>query len=328
MKNLVKQNKVMFIGDIHLMDKQPKNRLDDYSLAIRTKLIECLTIAEERQLDAVVLLGDLFEVYEVGPLLRNQTLDIFKGVPNGNIPWSFPIYVCVGNHDLDSSSNLEKTALGTLISAGYLIKTDYEPSLGISFAHYHPSLDRDIKSGFLTTSSAIIWVCHASISNKLDRFGEYTFLFEDTPLHPNTSLVISGHIHHEMKQTRSDGKRFINPGAISRYSASRDNLEKDIEILILDYTLDGKILNEEYLKLKSARPASEVFKLDEIKAAKDLKKDTLEFKIKVAQMRTHTWQFTSLDDKLAALKVMAEQSEIGEEITNIVVDAVRKVNEK
>jgi exonuclease SbcD len=328
MNNLIKQNKVMFVGDIHLMDKQPKNRLDDYSLAIRTKLIECFTVAEEMKVDAVVLLGDLFEVYEVGPLLRNQTLDILKGVPNGNKPWSFPIYVCVGNHDLDSSSNLEKTALGTLISAGYLIKTDYEPSLGISFAHYHPSLDRDIKAGHLTTSSAIIWVCHASISNKLDRFGEYTFLFEDTPLHPNTSLVISGHIHHEMKQTRSDGKRFINPGAISRYSASRDNLEKDIEILILDYTLDGEILNEEYLKLKSAKPASEVFKLDEIKAAKDLKKDTLEFKIKVAQMRTHSWQFTSLDDKLAALKVMAEQSEIGEEITNIVIDAVRKVNEK
>ena len=328
MNNLIKQNKVMFVGDIHLMDKQPKNRLDDYSLAIRTKLIECFTVAEEKKVDAVVLLGDLFEVYEVGPLLRNQTLDILKGVPNGNKPWSFPIYICVGNHDLDSSSNLEKTALGTLISAGYLIKTDYEPSLGISFAHYHPSLDKDIKSGFLTTSSAIIWVCHASISNKLDRFGEYTFLFEDTPLHPNTSLVISGHIHHEMKQTRSDGKHFINPGAISRYSASRDNLEKDIEILILDYTLDGEILNEEYLKLKSARPASEVFKLDEIKAAKDLKKDTLEFKIKVAQMRTHSWQFTSLDDKLAALKVMAEQSDIGEDITNIVLDAVRKVNEK
>ena len=328
MKNMIVKNRVMFVGDIHLMDKQPKNRLDDYSLAIRTKLIECLEIAEERKLDAVVLLGDLFEVYEVGPLLRNQTLDILKGVPNGNKPWSFPIYVCVGNHDLDSSSNLEKTALGTLIAAGYLIKQDYSPSLGISFAHYTPSLDRDIKQGYLTTSSAIIWVCHASISTKLDRFGEYAYLFEDVPLHPNTNLVISGHIHHEMKQTRTDGKRFINPGAISRYSASRDNLEKDIEILILDYTLDGEILGEEYLKLKSARPASEVFKLEEIKAAKDLKKNTLEFKIKVANMRTHSWQFTTLDDKLDALKVMAQQSEIGEEITNIVVDAVRKVNEK
>ena len=56
MKNLINRNKVMFVGDIHLMDKQPKNRLDDYSLAIRTKLIECFEIAEEKKLDAVVLL--------------------------------------------------------------------------------------------------------------------------------------------------------------------------------------------------------------------------------------------------------------------------------
>ena len=328
MKNIVKQNKVMFVGDIHLMDKQPKNRLDNYSLAIRTKLIECLEVAEERKLDAVILLGDLFEVYEVGPLLRNQTLEILKGVPNCNKPWSFPIYICVGNHDLDSSSNLEKTALGTLISAGYLIKTDYEPSLGISFAHFTPSLDRDIKQGFLTSSSAIIWVCHASISTKLDRFGEYAYLFEDTPLHPNTNLVISGHIHHEMKQTRSDGKRFINPGAISRYSASRDNLEKDIEILILDYTLDGEIQIEEYLKLKSAKPSSVVFKIEVIQAAKDLKQDTLEFKLKVANMRTSSWQFTNLDDKIAALKVKAEKVNINSEITDLAIEAIKTVNTK
>lgn len=328
MKNLIKQNKVMFVGDIHLMDRQPKNRLDDYSLAIRTKLTECLQVAEERKLDAVVLLGDLFEVYEVGPLLRNQTLEILKGVPNGNKPWSFPIYICVGNHDLDSSSNLEKTALGTLISAGYLIKTDYEPSLGISFAHYTPSLDREIKDGFLTTSSAIIWVCHASISTKLDRFAEYAYLFEDIPLHPNTNLVISGHIHHEMTQTRSDGKRFINPGSISRYSASRDNLEKDIKILILDYTLDGEIQNEEYLKLKSAKPANEVFKIEEIQAAKELKRDTHDFKLKVANMRTTSWQFTNLDDKLAALRAKAESADISNEIIDLAINAVKAVNTK
>jgi DNA repair exonuclease SbcCD nuclease subunit len=140
MNNLVKLKKVMFVGDIHLSDKQPKNRLDNYCEAIKEKLTECLIVAEERNVDAVVLLGDLFETFEVGPLLRNQTLDILKGVPNGNKPWSFPIYVCVGNHDLDSSSNLEKTTLGTLINAGYLIKTDYEPALGISFAHYLPTL--------------------------------------------------------------------------------------------------------------------------------------------------------------------------------------------
>jgi hypothetical protein len=42
--------------------------------------------------------------------------------------------------------------------------------------------------------------------------------------------------------------------------------------------LDGEILGEEYLKLKSAKPSSEVFKIEEINAAKDLKQNTLEFK--------------------------------------------------
>jgi len=59
MNNLVKLKKVMFVGDIHLSDKQPKNRLDNYCEAIKEKLTECLTLAEERQVDAVVLLGDL-----------------------------------------------------------------------------------------------------------------------------------------------------------------------------------------------------------------------------------------------------------------------------
>jgi DNA repair exonuclease SbcCD nuclease subunit len=326
MNNLVKLKKVMFVGDIHLSDKQPKNRLDNYCEAIKEKLTECLTVAEERNVDAVVLLGDLFETFEVGPLLRNQTLDILKGVPNGNKSWSFPIYVCVGNHDLDSSSNLEKTTLGTLINAGYLIKTDYEPALGISFAHYLPTLDNDIKAGKLTSSPAIIWVCHASISTELDRFQEYTFLFENTPLHPNTSLVISGHIHHAMEQVRSDGKRFINPGAISRYSASKDNLKKDINILILEYTLDGEIKSEELYKLKCAKPYDQVFKMEEIQLAKDQKNDTKDFKLKVANMRTNAWHFTTLDDKLVALKEMAKEAEISEEITNIVIEAVRKVN--
>ena len=129
-----------------------------------------------------------------------------------------------------------------------------------------------------------------------------------------------------MDQVRSDGKRFINPGAISRYSASKDNLKKDIKILILEYTLDGEILSEEFYKLKSAKPYDQVFKLEEIQIAKEQKSDTQEFKLKVASMRTHSWQFTSLDDKLVALKDMAKQAEVSDEIANIAVEAVRKVN--
>ena len=92
--------------------------------------------------------------------------------------------------------------------------------------------------------------------------------------------------------------------------------------------MDGEILGEEYLKLKSAKPSSEVFKIEEINAAKDLKQNTLEFKLKVANMRTDTWHFTSLDDKLAALKAKAEEANINSEIANIAIEAIRKVNQQ
>jgi hypothetical protein len=92
--------------------------------------------------------------------------------------------------------------------------------------------------------------------------------------------------------------------------------------------LDGEILGEEYLKIISEKPSSEVFKIDEINAAKDLKQNTLEFKLKVANMRTDTWHFTTLDDKLAAVKAKAEDANISDEIANIAMAAIRKVNQE
>ena len=63
MKREIKLKRVMFVGDVHLSDRQPKNRLDNYCEAIKAKLTECLVLAEERELDAVGLLGDLFETF-------------------------------------------------------------------------------------------------------------------------------------------------------------------------------------------------------------------------------------------------------------------------
>jgi hypothetical protein len=90
--------------------------------------------------------------------------------------------------------------------------------------------------------------------------------------------------------------------------------------------LDGDIISEEYYKLKSALPYDQVFKLEEIQIAKEQKSDTQEFKFKVASMRTHSWQFTSLDDKLVALKDMAKKADVSDDIAEIAVEAVRKVN--
>ena len=45
-------------------------------------------------------------------------------------------------------------------------------------------------------------------------------------------------------------------------------------------------------------------------------------------MRTDTWHFTTLDDKLAAIKTKAEDANISSEIANIAMEAIRKVNQQ
>lgn len=313
--------KVLFIGDQHIWHITPPNRLDVYSEAIIAKMRECLfDIAPSKNVDAIVLLGDLFEKPEPNAIVRNQVLRMFKEC-------TIPIYALEGNHDKDSADDLNKTALGTLFDAGILIRSDYEPSLGIQFWHYTKSLDSEIQSGCMTSSSAIIQCAHASISTELDRFGEYLFLFEKTPLHPNTSLVISGHIHHAMEQVREDNKKFVNPGAISRYASSKDNLEKQIQVYYLEYSLDGTIIDEEYIPLKSARPASEVFRLDEIELNKAHKLETKKLIEKMATITTNNWSHTNIDDKIAFITLEAREAQMNNKSIEIIVDALKYAQE-
>ena len=313
--------KVIFVGDNHICDKTPINRTDNYMQSTLNKLSDCIELGRTHKVDAIVLLGDLFEHREEGAEAVSGTVKILAEKRN------FPVYITVGNHDILNSYPLEQSSLGIIIESGLLIKEDYVPELGIAFAHFRPTLDDEIKNGFLTTNSAVIWSCHASISDKPSQFEEFTFLFDNTPLHPNTKLVVSGHIHHPMRQERSDGKLFINPGAIGRRSANKDNLERDLSILLLEYDLEGNIYNEEYLSLPSARPAHEVFKISEIQAQKTDKTNVKEFTQQIVQIRNNNWAFTNIDDKLSALKSIAQKENIEDSVIEYAIKAVKFVND-
>lgn len=71
-----KKLKVLFVGDNHISAKQPVNRKDNYLEATLAKLKDCMQIGLQRKVNAIVLLGDLFDVREEGPLARNGALNI------------------------------------------------------------------------------------------------------------------------------------------------------------------------------------------------------------------------------------------------------------
>lgn len=313
--------KVLFVGDNHICSKTPANRTDNYCEATLNKLNDCIEIGKQKKVDAIVLLGDLFERREEGSEAITGTVKILAQKRD------FPVYIIVGNHDIASSFPLEKSSLGIIVEAGLLIKEDYVPELGIAFAHFTPTLDEDIKNGFLTNIPAPIWACHASLSDVANRFEEFTFLFKDTPLHEKTKVVISGHIHHPMRQQRKDGKLFINPGAIGRRSANKDNLDRDLSVLLLEYDLEGNIFNEEYLPLPSSRPSSEVFNVAALETEK-LKKDNVkQFTKKIALIANNNWSYTTIDDKLIALKEIALTEKIEENVIDYALKAIKFVND-
>ena len=87
--------KVLFIGDNHISDKTPENRSDDYLTATINKLKECVEIAEELKVDALVFLGDFFDRRVEGPTAVNASIKTLMTQDNGK-PWSFPKYIVVG----------------------------------------------------------------------------------------------------------------------------------------------------------------------------------------------------------------------------------------
>lgn len=322
MSNNVPVKKVLIVGDQHLWHTTPENRVDDYMQSTLEELEECFQIAQKNKVDAIILLGDLFEKPEPSAVLRNSVIKLLRQ------DWNFRIIAIEGNHDKDHSNDLDKTALGTLHHLELLEILDYDPSLGIQFHHFTRQLDNEMLGGKLKNNPAIIHCAHASVGDQLDRFGEYIFLFEDVPLHDKTKILISGHIHHAMEQTRSDGKLFINPGAISRRSASKDNLFRQIKVLLLEYTLnDATIINKEYIPLKTSKPAEEIFNLAGIEQKKKLKENAQNLVLKVSSISTSNWNFTTLDDKLHAIKEAGNNVGLSENAINIAIEAIRYVNE-
>ena len=115
--------KVLFIGDTHGDDNSPDKRKDSYLEACLEEMQECVNIADERNCDLVVHLGDVFHRIEPGPLIRNGYLKILS---KSKTPW----YTVIGNHDVKHNlAYYPQSSIRTLVESGVLITGDsIEPS--------------------------------------------------------------------------------------------------------------------------------------------------------------------------------------------------------
>lgn len=320
----MKRLRVLFIGDNHCDSATPPSRCDDYCIASAEELQECLEIARDQNCDAVVLLGDVFNRMEVGGRSRNKVLRVTASGNNG-AAWPFPIFVTVGNHDIaHDPANLDDSALGTLIAAGTVKKVDYDDDLGIAFGHFVPHFEQHMADGMLMKVPALIWSVHGSITTQ-PVFGKY-ILFNDLPLSKKTRLVVAGHIHFPMEETRQDGVRFVNPGNVGRYQATKENMNREIRVLLVDYERDGSRIDLEYIPLKSALPADQVFHVKRIQEKKDKDAEEVQFIKQVGQLSG--WVNMASGDKYQSLRESGTIKKIDDRVVDVAVDTLREVNEK
>jgi DNA repair exonuclease SbcCD nuclease subunit len=314
--------KKLFIGDNHIDNITPTSRSDNYMEACLSELQESLEIARENKCECVVFLGDIFHRMEVGAWCRNLVLKKLKEDENGK-PWPFRKLVCVGNHDIDHNiQNLKKSTLGTLIESGVLEMVDDDNDLGISFGHFRSTLINEIKNGLFKNTICPIIVAHASVVLN-PYYGDYV-IFDEMPLSDDVKYVIAGHIHFPMESERSDGKIFINPGNVGRERATKENMSRVPQVLLMEHNADFTYSKYQYITLQRSANPENIFRVEEIKDRKSAALDTKTYIQKVSQISN----WNDIDDKYESLRISGKIKQLDSEIIELAVTTVKKINEE
>jgi DNA repair exonuclease SbcCD nuclease subunit len=312
----LKKIKVLVVGDTHGDDQTPEKRKDNYAQACLEELQEIVEIANDKNCDLVLHLGDVFHRIEPGPFIRNGYLKILL---QSKIPW----YTLIGNHDVRHNLDqyYDTSSIRTLIEAGALRIDDSIHDYGIYLMHHTATKAEECAEGFLLDKEFPIIAAHISIT-LAPYFGSY-ILFDDLPTNSKTKIVVCGHIHDAMEKTRQDGVQFMNPGSVCRKSLNEANITKEPKVLFLEYDLSGELYQKEYIKLKSSKPAEEIFKLDEALAAKDQKHDAQKYIKQISMMSL----VDSEDDIFESLKKSAKLKNIDENVAEHAIKTLKALSD-
>lgn len=214
--------------DIHLADKNPSSRKDNYLESLFHKLEQARDICEQRKASVAICAGDVFHLKT--PLknshsLVSQTISLLKRFP-------CPVLAIYGNHDIrqDNLSTMTKQPFYTLVKSGaiqYLEDEFYnDNSIRIFGMDYvsnpdYPEFNRENQG-----EKVQICVAHVNASSKFnDLFGERVYTYQELSK-TSPDVFVFGHYHPDQGIEIIANKQFINVGSLSRGSLKKDELSR------------------------------------------------------------------------------------------------------
>lgn len=255
--------------DVHLSDRNPASRKDDWAETVFAKLVQVRSVAKKVQADAVLDGGDFFHTKSPS---RN-THQLVRRVADHHASYPCPVYCTPGNHDsvYGDYGFLGQQPLGVLYSTGVFRRLYDEHEVvfekdgikvrvvGIPYHGTKYDLDRFscIQKG---DEDYLVCVAHVLASEK----GGTMFEQEDVLKYGDLAemapdLFCLGHWHKDQGVQVVKGKRFVNIGSMTRGSLSQDDVERRPSVALFTFTPED--LRIQVLRLR-VREIEEVFDLD------------------------------------------------------------------
>lgn len=268
---------LLTVGDVHLADRTPASRKDDYKIETFNELRMIARLAVKENAAAVLFTGDIFHEKSAkmnSHSLVREAISVFSSFP-------CPAYSIVGNHDISYNrmETLEKQPLGVLFESGALKHLKRETIgefevVGVDFDEH--ATYESLKPKKTHTDGKLVAVCHVYAEPvERDLFGEPVFGYDKIGDGSDVDVYVFGHYHHDQGIVHIGDKRFVNIGSLSRGSLNKENLDREVKIGKLSVGKDGKVLCEE-LKLP-VRPATEIFDIEKKKAIEEKENEIEQF---------------------------------------------------
>lgn len=267
-------SKVLLVGDIHLLDKAPRNCTESYTDDILDILAFTAELEKKLSLDAVVWAGDVFHHKQPSRTSHRLVLRAIEAVKKYN-----RLLIVTGNHDV-SADRLETVSeqqpLGVLFEAGAEELNGWDarglPLYGVPWQQrwYEEGAVEEAFNGFKNSTppageknyslSQSLVVTHASLFPPALRS---EIMYESLDAHEvarsmgNEGSIYYGHIHDYHGIYEVDGVTFCNPGAISRGSLTESNTTRGVKAAL--WTPENGFLEIDL----PHKPATEVFRIQE-----------------------------------------------------------------
>lgn len=271
---------IICVGDIHVMDKAPRNATESYTDDIIVMLTWIADEAKRRGVKTVVWAGDIFHHKQPSKTSHALVLRMIAVVRYYR-KLGIELLVVTGNHDISNDvleTVHEKQPLGVLYKAGAKELVGWHPTLpifGVPWRHDW------------TTSESSAWDAFAAWREPTyDSKYTHALAVTHAPIYPpkeaeniqwelvptmgehgishamgNTGFLYYGHIHEDHGIFEVEGVTYANMGAISRGSLTEYNVNRKIKVALWDESGFTEIEVPH-------KPASEVLRVAEVTVEK------------------------------------------------------------